>query len=180
MTAARFNAAAASSPTALQRQRGQDLLSALALQRPNIDDIVYYIEQGACLAETNREGNSALMIIASWGNIPLLEKLIEHGADINQQNRFGDTALHRLATGGGSTCNFLIDQGADVLRANDAGVTPYDLAKKWAQNPSLPRMEKIAAAAKALRDTSIQKKLTVSRPFRALKPVKFRPDAGKR
>jgi len=178
MAAARFNAAA-SPPTALQRACGQNLLSALATQRPNIDDIVYYIEHGASLAETNRDGNSALMIVATWGNIPLLERLIEYGADINQQNSRGDTALHRLAAGGGKVCNFLIDKGADVLRANDAGVTPYDIAKKWAQNPSLPRMEKLVAAAKALCETSIQKKLTVSRPFRPLKPVKFRPDVKK-
>lgn len=172
-----FNLAA--NPAAEKRRQGEELLAVIAQQKPDMDDILFLINNGASLAETDRDGNSALMNIVSWGNRRLIETMLEKGADINHRNHRGDTALHRLATGGGPTATFLVEKGADALLANNAGKTPYDIAKAWAQNPLLPVLEPQVQAARAMRATSIDKKLTVSKPFRPLKPLRFRKDAPK-
>lgn len=178
MIAQGFNAAARP-VTAAQRQQGEELLAAIARQKPDVDDIRFLITSGASLKETDRNGNSALMATITWGNQPLIELMLRHGADINHQNHRGDTALHRLAAAGGPTATFLVERGADALLPNKEGKTPYDIARRWAQNPLLPLLAEKAAAARALRETSIRKKLTVAKAFKPLKAVRFKAEGRK-
>lgn len=64
-------------------------------------------------------------------DIPKVKYLIELGADVNAIGPQGRTALHYAARGGNAElCNFLLNAGADRTRLDEAGRTPFDIAKK--------------------------------------------------
>merc|ERR1712168_285125 len=77
------------------------------------------------------EGNTPLMLAASWGETEIVELLHKNGSDVNHRNNKGYTALHSAARFGYyETVLLLIDLGADlnVKSTTKYGETPVMLA----------------------------------------------------
>jgi len=77
----------------------------------------------------NLAGESALMIAALKGNLPLAEKLIRKGADINKT---GWSALHYAASGGHSpVIRLLLDNHAYIDAESPNRTTPLMMAAMY-------------------------------------------------
>lgn len=88
------------------------------------------LEKGADVNRTDEAGNTALMLIARDRCYKgVVKELFRAGVDVNGENRDGNTALHfALRYGDQESAIFLIKKGADYNHANNAGVTPAQLA----------------------------------------------------
>ena len=75
-------------------------------------------------------GTSPLMLSAANGCLDCVVFLVETvQVDVNRANNSGNTALHWASLTGQSECvHYLISKGADVLRENTFGKTPFDEA----------------------------------------------------
>jgi ankyrin repeat protein len=62
-----------------------------------LDTVRLLLDAGADSNAQNVEGDSALLIAASWGNTTYMRELIAHGADVNAQTNSGYTALMETA-----------------------------------------------------------------------------------
>jgi ankyrin repeat protein len=68
---------------------------------------------GARLEERDKNGNTALMIAASWGHASVCEVLLTAGAQLEQRSADGRTALVIAASGGHTAvCQLLLAAGA--------------------------------------------------------------------
>ena len=77
----------------------------------------------------NTSGESALMIAALKGNLPLAEKLIKKGADVNKT---GWTALHYAASGGQTAViRLLLDNHAYIDSESPNRTTPLMMAAMY-------------------------------------------------
>ncbi|KAM8977676.1 ankyrin repeat domain-containing protein 42 [Pelodytes ibericus] len=74
-------------------------------------------------------------VAASKGDLMTLRRLVESGIiNINERNDQGATPLHKAAGQGQIECiQWLLEMGADYNIANEAGETPKDVAKRFAQ-----------------------------------------------
>lgn len=98
-------------------------------------------------AEINRPGWTALHYAAASGNLTILRKLLEESAFIDAESPNRTTPL-MMATRGGhrDAVKLLLDEGADSLLRNEAGLDAADFAR--AQG-FLGLAQELEAAAKA-------------------------------
>ncbi len=70
----------------------------------------------------------------------VVRQLLRGGARVNERDNVGNTPLHMLALGeiklakrleSGRVARLLIEKGADIEAKNDAGATPYEVAKEF-------------------------------------------------
>ncbi|WP_169085758.1 ankyrin repeat domain-containing protein [Paenibacillus sp. PL91] len=109
----------------------------LAAHFGNEETVKFLLDKGADIDARSKDGNLNNMAIhaAIAGNFEHIVKLlIQHGADVNVKCegkwRLGFTPLHVAGHFGRvSMINMLLLAGADRTAANDAGETPYELAK---------------------------------------------------
>lgn len=122
-------------------QYGRELFSALKKQMPDFDDINFIVDR-ADLTLTDDRGATALMNISSWGNHELMQKMLVNGAKINQKGPKGNTIAHMVAASGNEhVISTMLAYGADFSQANDAGVTPYDLAQGKYQPETMAKIK---------------------------------------
>ena len=83
-------------------------------------------------ASYTRDGNSALMIAASYGDVSLVRELINRGADVNFKNERGETALMEAGeTGNIDIIRLLIDSGANVNEKSKQNFTALHKALSY-------------------------------------------------
>ncbi|EDV29222.1 uncharacterized protein TRIADDRAFT_51290 [Trichoplax adhaerens] len=72
---------------------------------------------------------------AFYGNLEKLQTLIEEGVvSVDEQDNHGSTLAHKAAGNGHiNILRWLMEQGCDVTIRNEAGETPKDVAKRYAQ-----------------------------------------------
>lgn len=108
----------------------------------NKTDIEAFIkERQVDLNLRDKDGNTALMIVADDGNDPeVIKYLLSQGIDINAQNKKGDTALIRAASLNSKPAiiETLLDAGADPIIKNQDGSVAYEYAQL---NPALQGAE---------------------------------------
>ncbi|CAL1541772.1 unnamed protein product [Lymnaea stagnalis] len=91
------------------------------------------VAAGTDLSKTNCKGETALMIAVQNCTTVVIDFLIKNGADVNAQDKNGSSVLiwavaHSIANE--NKIALLIEQKADVNKANDKGETPLILASK--------------------------------------------------
>jgi ankyrin repeat protein len=88
------------------------------------------LEHGADPRLPNNSGSSPLHDAALVGNAEIVKLLLDHGSAINAVDReSGSTPLYFAASFGRTDAvRALLDRGADELKANRAGVTPFQAA----------------------------------------------------
>ncbi len=98
------------------REKSDKVAEALA-SAPNID-----------LEKTDPAGESALMMAALNGELPLVKVLIAKGAEVSKK---GWTALHYAATNGNDdVVRYLLDQSAYIDAGSPNGTTPLMMAAR--------------------------------------------------
>lgn len=89
----------------------------------NTEAVKLLLESGANIKLTNRHGISSFMMACSNGYIEIAELLLKHGADIdkfgNGWNPITAAAMHDCQ----KIITFLLENGADINRANHRGET---------------------------------------------------------
>ena len=67
------------------------------------------------------KGQTALMLAADRGDLPMVKVLLEAGADLNIQDYLGRTALHSAVTGASPDCvSAILARGPDLTRVSTA------------------------------------------------------------
>lgn len=112
---------------------GRTPLMQMLLQRDvyGKDEILsVLLDKGVDVNQRDEGGNTALIIaMDNQGHRGTVKELMRAGADVNAENRNGDTALHMaLRWGDQESAIYMIKKGADYNHANNAGVTPVQLA----------------------------------------------------
>ncbi|ORX42191.1 ankyrin [Piromyces finnis] len=101
----------------------------------NFSIVEYLIAHGANIDQTNKHGDSALIIACQSENEKIVNYLIELGADINKQNKDGDTASIKVCDNGNISIIYqLIEKGANIMHENKDGDTPLLTACKNCNN----------------------------------------------
>ncbi|XP_069829003.1 ankyrin repeat domain-containing protein 42 [Dendropsophus ebraccatus] len=102
------------------------------------DKIIQYID-GVEYERDHPEDSENLVfpahVAAFKGDLVTLRKLVESGIiNVNERDDKGSTPLHKAAGQGRGECiQWLLEMGADYNIANEAGETPKDVAKRFAQ-----------------------------------------------
>ena len=95
------------------------------VEEGNVESVVQLIKAGADVNDTNKVGETALMIALLNGHVKCVGPLIEAGADLNMFSDEGMTALLTAAwEGHDDSVDKLIKAGADLNLVDDIGVTP--------------------------------------------------------
>lgn len=110
-----------------------------------MDILPVLLEKGVDVNRTDDMGNTALILIARERCYKrTVKELFRAGADVNAENREGNTALHfALRYGDQESSIFLIKKGADYNHANNAGVTPVQIAVEKGYSTVLELMTNI-------------------------------------
>ncbi|NP_001093346.1 ankyrin repeat domain 42 L homeolog [Xenopus laevis] len=114
------------------------------------DKVVQYID-GLEYERDHPEENENLAfpahVAAYKGDLVTLRKLVESGIiNINERDDKGATPLHKAAGQGQLEClQWLLEMGADYNITNEAGETPKDVAKRFAQLAAVKLLEGSAA-----------------------------------
>ena len=95
----------------------------------DLDEVRRLIGEGVKTDETNRAGQTALMLAARGNRQDLIIYLLDRGASLEAQNRNGATALHEAAEAGrSSNVTLLLSRGAPVDSPSRALNTPLWMA----------------------------------------------------
>ncbi|MFS0918991.1 ankyrin repeat domain-containing protein [Brevibacillus sp. 179-C 1.1 NHS] len=100
-----------------------------AVMTDDIDLIAYLVAHGADVNAKNDEGITPLHIVLYP---EVAEILIAHGADIHASAYDGSTVLHTQVADGEERVDVvevLLAKGANPNQKNNAGQTPYDIAR---------------------------------------------------
>jgi ankyrin repeat protein len=108
--------------------RGETYLASYGFFFPQILRIL--LDAGANPNATARDGQTALLQAATYGNEKSVRILIEYHADVNLKDCKGRTALIHAAMGGYiDAIPLLLENGADADARDDEGKTALDLAR---------------------------------------------------
>ena len=111
-------------------------------------EVINAINKKANVNATDWEDNTALMWVASNGNVPIVNILIEAGAYVNAKNEYGDTALMwAVSNANAENVNTLIDAGADIKAKNNRNQMALDYAReneKLKGTDALKRLEELS------------------------------------
>ena len=107
-----------------------------AVRRGQESMVKVFLDHGAAETRTigpvSTSGSTLLHCAMIEPNLTIVEMILKAGFDVNEQDLVGDTALHNLMRTGEPPLerivNLLIDHGAQVDFANNAGDTPLHLA----------------------------------------------------
>ncbi|XP_075448701.1 ankyrin repeat domain-containing protein 42 isoform X3 [Ascaphus truei] len=98
------------------------------------------VRWGATVEDVDQNGNRPDLafpahMAAFKGDLMTLRKLVESGViNINERDDKGATPMHKAAGQGTIEClQWLLEMGADYNITNEAGETPKDVAKRFAQ-----------------------------------------------
>lgn len=118
----------------LDQRNGQSLTPLeLAIQMQQTGLAVALIEKGADPFVTDNNGECSLTLAFNSANEELLNAIVNNSA--NAADLQGDSILHYAARNADAkTVQFLLEKGLDRSRRNNAGETPYDVAKRWKRN----------------------------------------------
>lgn len=91
------------------------------------------LQAGAAVDARDAGGRTALHVAAVYGSSAHISELLRYGADIDAPDQNGWTPLHWAAKFGNPRvivlAEVLLNAGADGGAKNNAGETPYELAK---------------------------------------------------
>lgn len=144
---------------------------------------VFIRAQAATAAATDFQGNTALHVAASLGNIALVEELLDLGSALEARNNQGHTALTAAtASGQAAVVKILVKAGADIDVTDGAGQDLLKLAGN-AQSPStlavIKNVFKDRAAAAAARRQAEEEAAQARRNLQAAKLDALRRRAPK-
>lgn len=170
-------------PDAQARQLGEEIFQAMNRQRPDVDDILWLVRNGASMSVTDRSGMTPLLRAMDWGNKLLIAEMVARGADVNYAGGTAAiTAMQVAATSpDGSLVGLMIQAGGDVLKKNARGDNALTIARKRGPSEALDLIEQKAKQQQALADAAerhsdaLEKGLPVEKPFRPMKQLRLRP-----
>jgi hypothetical protein len=83
------------------------------------------------------KGQTALMLAADRGDLPMVKVLLEAGADLNIQDYLGRTALHSAVTGASPDCvSAILARGPDLTRCRPPrAIAPFTRQSGWDTQP---------------------------------------------
>ena len=91
--------------------------------------VEWLINKGFTLAETDNDGNTALLFAAWGGHRSLMEYLLRYGASLDEKNHNGHSVFLSAANGGRiEIVEWLLEQGFDIDETNNNGDTALLLA----------------------------------------------------
>ena len=105
-----------------------------AVRRGEIEDLQHLLNNGADIDARDRHGQTALMLAAAEGSVPLVRWLVEHNAGLDHTAKYGLSALMLAAIRGHvEVVRLLAKAGADLTSRGSgapgfAGKTALDLA----------------------------------------------------
>ncbi len=104
-----------------------DLFAAIVRnQKANVEKA---LGAGASIEALNKDGDTPLVVAASYDRTAIVELLIQKGAGISSRGKDQDTALHRAAKHSKSTTlELLLAKGAGPNEKNEKGDTPLFVA----------------------------------------------------
>lgn len=109
------------------RSRNGDSALMMAAYKGHVEAVRALLDKGA---EPNQTGWAALHYAAAVGNNPIVQLLLDKSAYIDAESPNQTTPIMMAARGGHIlTVKLLLDEGADVLLKNGAGMTALDFAK---------------------------------------------------
>ncbi len=118
-----------------------DLLKQTPLHRAaksgNLDAVQLLLNNGASIETRDRIGRTTLIAASHGKNPALIKWLLERGANVNAQTVSGMTALHVSSQRSAKITALLLDSGADIDPADNAGKTPLtalissNIVKHW-------------------------------------------------
>ena len=98
----------------------------------SFDEIKSLLKKGADINAKNKDGETALMKMAKWGELELVKYLVENGADVHQKDKYDETALMKVARWGElELVKCLVENGADVHQKDNWGETVLVKAARW-------------------------------------------------
>ncbi|EPS35673.1 hypothetical protein H072_10925 [Dactylellina haptotyla CBS 200.50] len=99
-----------------------------------IQIIEFLLGEGASIEGRDKDGRTALIKAACYGDLELIKFLLEHGADLENKDRWGQTALATIASVGDEEfleiAVFLVRSGSNIETRNAEGQTPLAIAAK--------------------------------------------------
>ena len=96
----------------------------------NLDKVKSIVNQpGFDINQTDRYGETPLIIASEIGDLDIVEILVKNGADVNKADYYGTTSLMEASAKGRlDIVQFLVEHGADVNKTDNDGETALMIA----------------------------------------------------
>ena len=117
---------------------GPDLNSQFieAVENDDADKLRELLRSGADVNLQNEQGLSALVAMAMFNRVDVVDALLDAGAEVDSRDRLGRTALYWAAGGGhNDTVRLLVRRGADVTLMTRDQQTPLMQASRGSADP---------------------------------------------
>lgn len=123
-------------------REGSERALAVLLASPQVD-----------VNAVNANGETALMLAAIRGSLPMAQALVKRGAAINRE---GWTPLHYACSGpDNGVAAFLIAQGAELNARSDNGTTPLMMAARYGAGHLVALLLKAGAEPRAANEQEL-------------------------
>lgn len=111
---------------------GSTLLHAIATKPKQVEIAQYLVSKGINPQQTNREGNTPLLLASGSNNVDMVDYLIRQGGNIEERNLAGESAIWRATQYGSlDMMKLLLSRGASPKVTNIGG---YNLVYVLATN----------------------------------------------
>jgi ankyrin repeat protein len=112
-----------------------------AVAKNNLQAITILLDSGANPNATNKRGDTALMLAATYGHEEIAQRLLEKSADPNVANKYGLTALmHAARYGHANVAKRLLEKGAGPNATNKYGDTALMHAVSYGHTETAQRL----------------------------------------